>query len=82
MLNKMDRITSLVKERLYRISGEIGKQYKNTDPYRKVKMTDEESVAQYMSFDPEVKEQFRTQSPEAYASYESKIQKIMEGYNA
>ncbi len=79
MKNMMDRRTDLLKETILRMKGHVHETFKNTDPYREVKMSDEEAVAQYMSFDPQVKEQFRTQSPKAYGEYEADILKKMEG---
>ena len=75
----LDIATDILKQDVENIKSYIHSTMKGDDPYRKVKKSDEEAVAQYMSFDPQVKEQFRTQSPEAYGSYEADILKKMEG---
>lgn len=77
MKSLLDRRTDLLKETILRMKGHVHEVFKDTDPYRKVKMSDEEAVAQFMSFDPEVKEQFRIQSPEAFSEYERKIDEII-----
>lgn len=79
MKNLLDRRTDLLKETILRMKSHVHETFGKEDPYRMVKMSDEEAVAQFMSFDPEVKEQFRTESPEAYGSYEADILKKMEG---
>ncbi len=77
----LDRRTDLLKDTILRMKGYVHETFGKTDPYRQVKMSDEEAVAEYMSFGPQVKEQFRTQSSEAYGNYETKILRIMEGRN-
>ncbi len=54
--------------------------FRGKQPFRKEPMSDEEAVAQYMLLDPEVKERFRTQSPEASDRLEDDMLRKMESF--
>ena len=73
MENMLDRRTDLLKETFLRVRKHIKTSFKNTDPYRKVKMSDEEALYEYMNLDPEVKESLRMEMPEVWGKYEEKI---------
>jgi len=77
----IDTYVDELKGTMMSIRLETQEMFRGKKPFRKEPMTNEEAVAQYMSFDPQVLEQFRMESPDAMADYEAKIQKIMEGYN-
>jgi len=63
--NKMDIVTDLVKKRMGIAFGEAQKQYKNTNPYRKERIPDEERIMSYTSLMPDVEQELRQQFGDA-----------------
>lgn len=63
--NKMDIVTDLVKKRMGIAFGEAQRQYKNTNPYRKEPIPDEERIQSYLSLTPDVEQELRQQFGDA-----------------
>ncbi len=51
--NKFDLVTDLVKHRINLAIGEAQRRFKNTNPYRMEKVTDEDRIRDYQTLTPE-----------------------------
>lgn len=75
--NRFDIVTDMVKERFRLASKEAQKMFKNTNPYRQEKMSDDDIVSKYQSLDPRVIDALRTSMPDFWQQYEAKVNKLM-----
>ena len=76
MKSMLDRRTDLLKATILRMRGHVHETFKKTDPYRMVKMSDDDILAQYSQLDPMVAEQLRQTVPENMARLEKKVSDI------
>jgi len=60
-INRMDRITDKLKERITRISVRAQGQFKGTNPYRMEKVSPEERIRNYMNITPDIRQQLSAQ---------------------
>ena len=62
-INRMDRITDKLKERINRIGVRARGQFKGTNPYRMEKVSPEERIMNYQQLldNPDIEQQLRTQ---------------------
>lgn len=79
-LNRIDRITDLIKERVGRAIGEVQLQYKGTKPYRTPQIPDREKLFQYEQIDPVVKQAYMQQDPVGFQNLEVEMDKLRRKY--
>jgi hypothetical protein len=78
--NRMDRIMDMIKTRLTSVNTEIVKQFKNTNPYRMVKVSDEERITKYLSITPDMDLELSQQLGQVYQNYKLKMDNLIKGY--
>lgn len=73
-----DRRVDKLIGRVSSIQGRVTEMFEGKKPFRIKPISREDRVAAYLSYDPQVIEAMRQQSPEAWGAYESKVLKDME----
>ena len=75
----VDVLTEEMKESMIQIRGEVRDMFRGKDPYRQVKQTDADRIAQYLATTPQQRQQYINDFGEQYINYEQKMeQKIRE----
>ena len=75
----LDIAADMLKSDLQGIKSFIQATHKGEVPFRKVKQSNEDAIAQFLSLDPQVKQEHAQQNPEAWSQYVQKIQELMGG---
>ena len=60
----LDDLTTQLKETMASLESDTREMFKGVKPYRMVKMSPEDRIAEYLNLAPEVKQQLRVTSPE------------------
>jgi hypothetical protein len=77
MKSSLDRSMDVISKKMDTVRNHLSKQYKNVQPYQSVKVSDEELVANWLSYPDEVKMKLREENPGAYQTHENKINEII-----
>ena len=84
--NQFDLVTDLVKRRIGLAIGEAQKRFKNTNPYRMEKVTDEDRIKDYQSLTPDkidfARKSFGDATVDAYLSKMLELKNKAGGQNA
>lgn len=75
--NRFDIVTDMVKERFRLASKEAQKMFKNTNPYRQEKMSDDEILQKYLSLDPQVAQALQNSMPDFWIQYENRMKELL-----
>jgi hypothetical protein len=78
--NRFDRVTDLINARLDGVKKVVTEDFKGTNPYRMVKEPDSEAIAKYLTMPPEIKQSFQQTAPQAFQTWENKVQMAMGRY--
>lgn len=74
--NKFDIVTDLVKRRIGLAIGEAQKRFKNTNPYRMEKVTDEDRLRDFQSLTPDKINFARQNFPQELDTYLAKMNEL------
>jgi len=75
-----DILVDEFKDAMSVLKSETRNMFKNTKPFRQVKVGDKDRIANYLSTPPEVKQQLMTDYGDSYTNYENEMQGLIDKY--
>ena len=79
-LSFADVLTDQLKITLSSIREQTREMFKNKKPYRAIKVTDEERIANYLSITPDIDAQLSNDFGQNYQNYKQKMEDKIGGY--